>query len=104
MIARRQLLFGLASLVAAPAVVRASSLMPVKALPSFYFRHDEEWTVLHPGTSIYRIEYKIVDPAGNPVRNAEVVSQIRCLESFKDAAALTFSDPQDRIKAAALPR
>jgi hypothetical protein len=33
LISRRGLITGLASLVAAPAIVRASSLMPVKAIP-----------------------------------------------------------------------
>lgn len=37
---RRGLLLGFASLLAAPAIVRASSLMPVKALPTRFVPTD----------------------------------------------------------------
>lgn len=46
---RRSILTGLASLVAAPAIVRAENLMPVKALrPSFTVTLGE-WTHIQPG-------------------------------------------------------
>lgn len=47
-LSRRGLIYGVASLLAAPAIVRASSLMPVKALPAealpgeYYLRYREE--------------------------------------------------------------
>lgn len=44
MINRRSLITGLVSLVAAPAIVRVSSIMPVKALPPpVYPLHDVPW-------------------------------------------------------------
>lgn len=45
---RRVLLTGLAAVICAPAIVRASSLMPVKALP--------EWVVVPPYSVIHHVE------------------------------------------------
>jgi len=50
-IQRRAFLTGLIGIIAAPAIVRASSLMPVKALPAEFFYNDtwvdvSRWTTL----------------------------------------------------------
>jgi hypothetical protein len=44
-ISRRSLIAGVAGLVTAPAIVRASSLMPVRALPV----EAEPWAIFTPG-------------------------------------------------------
>lgn len=62
MLTRRGLITGLASLLAAPAVVRASSLMPVKALPPEYTH--EVWTIHKDWEphQIIRMTYRVVVP------------------------------------------
>jgi len=52
LLSRRGLITGLASFLAAPAIVRASSLMPVKAVPAPQ-PYSEEWML----QTIYRDEY-----------------------------------------------
>jgi hypothetical protein len=64
MIQRRRFFLGIVSALAAPAIVRASSLMPVKALvPEVIDPHWVEWT--HPKGGIIRVQFKIlVDESG----------------------------------------
>lgn len=49
MIYRRSLITGLISFVAAPAIVRASSLMPIKAIP------QATWRMVHGGITLERL-------------------------------------------------
>lgn len=59
MISRRGLIGGLASLLAAPAIVKASSLMPVRALPQDPF--PPMWVEYkHGGLGLIRVSYRIV--------------------------------------------
>lgn len=64
MLSRRGLLTGLASLLAAPAIVRASSLMPVKELSPDPF---EGWRVYKwndglSGDSFIKVSFRILQP------------------------------------------
>jgi hypothetical protein len=43
MISRRSLITGLISFVAAPAIVRASNLMPVKVMEPEFFKSFDDW-------------------------------------------------------------
>lgn len=66
MISRRGLLLGLASALAAPAIVHAGNLMPVKSVPIFDPDAVEwipsQWKVVEvDGSSrIFKITYKII--------------------------------------------
>ena len=44
---RRSLITGLISLIAAPAIVRASSLMPVKGIPVEELKNPRPWKVIY---------------------------------------------------------
>jgi len=57
MLHRRGLLLGLASALAAPAIVRASSLMPVRAIPPEFADPVYEWTL---GTNLMQVRCKII--------------------------------------------
>jgi hypothetical protein len=79
-ISRRSIITGLISLVAAPAIVRAGSLMPVKVMAPTPALGDLKWwsgSVSHfyaeiiPPTINGRPLYK---PDGSPVRGGDLVS------------------------------
>ena len=53
MLNRRSLITGLISLVAAPAIVRAGSLMPVKALDDAAFEFSPYYTVIPINAPLY---------------------------------------------------
>lgn len=62
MISRRGLVSGLAALVAAPAIVKAASLMPVKTLPADpldVLLHEMGW-VAHKDSAVIRVTWRMV--------------------------------------------
>lgn len=66
MITRRGLIGGLASLLAAPAIVKATSLMPIKAMPQGHVvlpwpALGEEWVdYKFGGNALIRVQYRII--------------------------------------------
>lgn len=61
MISRRGLVSGLAALVAAPAIVKAASLMPVRTLPADpldVLLHEMDW-VAH-NSAVIRVTWRMV--------------------------------------------
>ena len=72
LIERRSFLTGLASIVAAPAIVRASSLMPVKALIPFEFETEHKF-ILH--TSLPEARWRMFN-MGMPYAKAQNLTSI----------------------------
>lgn len=69
MLTRRGLITGLSALIAAPAIVKASSLMPVRAIePTTMVEFGEGWVaVMDEHSKIYRVTLTLIKAKWQPI-------------------------------------